>query len=269
MRYLSGALALALLAGLALLPTAAADKADGWGTIKGQVVFEGDKIPEREKINVDKNQEHCLSKGPLYKEDWVVNPKNKGVRWVLVWLAPEPDGQPLPIHPDLQKVNGKAPTLDQPICQFVPHCLGIREGQELLVKNSSPISHNVNWTGHPLKNKGGNVLISAGGSYTIKDLKAQKLPLKVACNLHGWMSAWLGVFDHPYFAVTDEDGKFEIKQAPAGKWRLMVWQESIGWRGGVKGSKGEEVTIKPGGTTDLGKLGVKPDQPDPGKKISK
>src|SRR5215471_16836708 len=74
----------------------AADQSDSWGTIKGQIVYEGDSIPERKALNVTKDQEHCLGKGPILNEDWVVNKENKGVRWTFVWLAPEPGGKPLP-----------------------------------------------------------------------------------------------------------------------------------------------------------------------------
>jgi hypothetical protein len=68
------------------------------------------------------------------------------------------------------------------------------------------------------------------------------------------MEGRVAVFDHPYFAITDEHGKFEIKDAPAGKFRIVAYQEKIGWRGGAKGKKGQEITIKAGGVTDLGDL---------------
>jgi hypothetical protein len=139
---------------------------------------------------------------------------------------------------------------------FVPHVLGLREGQDLVAKNSAPVAHNIHWTGHPFKNPGGNVIVPAEKQHIIKDLKEQKLPVNIACDIHPWMKGYVGVFNHPYFAVTDADGKFEIKLAPAGKCRLMVWQEAIGYRNGEKGKDGEAITIK-GGTTDLGKLGIK------------
>ena len=65
------------------------------------------------------------------------------------------------------------------------------------------------------------------------------------------------VFDHPYFAVTDENGNFEIKLAPAGEYRLRS-RHDTGWRGGAAGKAGEKVTIKGGAVTDLGKLDMKP-----------
>src|SRR5207245_8131445 len=78
-----------------------------WGTIKGQIIYDGDPIPERKPLNVSKDQEHCLGKGPILSEDWVVDKQNKGVRWTFVWLAPEPGGAALPIHPTLKGIPNK------------------------------------------------------------------------------------------------------------------------------------------------------------------
>jgi hypothetical protein len=236
-----------------------ADQSDSaWGTIKGQIVYEGDSIPEPKPLNITKDQEYCLSKGPILSEDWVVNKKNKGVRWTFVWLAPEPGGTSLAIHPALKAIPNKEVEIDQPRCAFVPHCLAMREGQVLVVKNSSTIAYNVHWNGTPLKNREGNMIILAGGTIKIEGLKEDKFPLLVGCNIHTWMKARVGVFAHPYFAVTDENGHFEIKLAPAGEHRLKVYHESVGWRGGATGSDGEKITVKGGGITDLGNLGLKP-----------
>jgi hypothetical protein len=233
-------------------------KADdaGWGTVKGQVVFAG-TTPAAKEIKVTKDEKHCLSKGPLPDESWVINKKNNGVRWVFVWLAPEPNGAALPIHPDLKAVPKEPAVMDQPCCAFIPHCMGMREGQELIIKNSAPVPHNINCTGNPKKNPGFNVLLPpTEGKYSAKDLKADRYPLNFACNIHPWMNARVAVFDHPYFAVTDENGNFEIKNAPVGKYRLKVWHESVGWKGGAAGRDGDKIEIKKDGT-DLGKIDLK------------
>jgi hypothetical protein len=250
MRYLFALTALSLHAGLA----GAGDQK--WGTIKGQVVFDAAARPALKKIDVTKDRKHCLSKGPLFDESWTVNKKNLGVRWAFVWLKPEPDGNgKLPVHPGLAKANGKGPVLDQPCCQFVPHCLAMRDGEELLIKNSANVAHNSNVGGLV------NPLIAAGGEYRVKAgvLIAKKLPYQISCSIHPWMKAWVMVADHPYVAVTDKDGKFEMKKAPAGNYRLVVWQEEVGYLGGAKGRDGKKVAIKPDGVTDLGKLKIKPD----------
>ena len=84
------------------------------------------------------------------------------------------------------------------------------------------------------------------------------LPVIVKCNLHPWMNAWIHVFDHPYFAVTDADGKFEIKNAPAGKYRLLAWKDGAGWLNGDR--KGREIIVKSNGTVEVS-LTAKPDEP--------
>jgi len=239
----------------------AADEGDkSWGTIKGQIVWEGGAIPEPKVLNVNKDQQHCLGKGPIVSEDWVINKNNKGIRWTFVWLAPEPNGSALPIHPSLKDIPNKEVEMDQPQCAFIPHSLAMREGQILVAKNSAPIAHNVHWTGNPLKNPGGNNIIPPGGSFKIEGLKADRVPLMFECNIHPWMKARVGVFDHPYFAVTDENGNFEIKLAPAGSYRLKVYHDAVGWRNGAAGKNGEKIDIKGGGVTDVGKLGLKPSE---------
>ncbi|MBL8792968.1 MAG: hypothetical protein JNM56_03620 [Planctomycetia bacterium] len=244
-----------------LLETAAADPADkDWGTIKGQIVFGGDKVPDRAELKVDKDQQHCLEKGKLLNEEWVVNKDNKGIRWVFVWLAPDPSAgkKDIPIHPSLKEIKDKKVAIDQPCCAFEPHALAVREGQVVVAKNSSPIAHNFNYAGHPLINQGKNQLMPPKSEFEIDNLRAdEKFPVSVSCNIHGWMKAYVRVFNHPYFAVTNEKGEFEIKNAPAGDWRLKVWHDS-GWRGGAMGRDGEKISVKGGAVTDLGKLEMKP-----------
>jgi hypothetical protein len=220
-------------------------------------VWGAGNVPARKPINVTTDQAHCLGKGPLLEEMWVINPENKGIQWAFVWLAPEPGSGKLPIHPDLQKVDRRQVPIDQPHCAFEPHAVAVREGQELIANNSSSITHNVNWTGG-LKNPGKNVVIGAGQTYTFGGLVADRYPVKLTCNIHPWMNAWVRVFDHPYFAVTDADGAFEIKSAPAGHSRLVIWHESAGYRGGKEGRVGMPVTIKSNETAEVGVVALTP-----------
>jgi hypothetical protein len=251
-----------LLLGLGLFLGAgamAADDASDWGTVKGQVVFGGPAVPEPPviaAIATHQDSKHCLENGPIQSEEWVVNKSNLGVRWTFVWLEPEKGAAALKVHPSLQPIKDKEVVIDQPCCKFEPHALALREGQDLVAKNSSPVAHNVNWTGHPLKNPGGNVIIPARQAQTILNLKADRFPVMVKCNIHPWMGAFVRVFDHPYFAVTDADGQFTIKQAPAGKYRLVFWHEATGWGPGER--EGLAVTIDAKKETDLGKVKLMP-----------
>jgi hypothetical protein len=168
---------------------------------------------------------------------------------------PVDPGKPLAIHPDLKEIKQKTVEVDQPCCMFVPHALGMRQGQTLVAKNPATITHNFHYTGHPLSNPGNNTIIPAGGELKITDLKADKYPVKMSCDIHPWMSGWIRVFDHPYFAVTDADGKYEIKNAPTGPCRLFTWHEGVGW---VEGDKtGTGIEIPAGKALDRGVVKMK------------
>jgi plastocyanin len=229
-------------------------KPAGWGSVKGQVVFVGDP-PKPTELKVDKDQDTCHHEGgaPLLDQKYVVNKDTKGVQYAVVWLAAA-KGK-LPIKPELKEVSPKTIELDQPDCQFKPHVMGLRVGQELVAKNPAKISHNTKLECRPL-GPDKNELIAAGKELVVPaaDFHAGTV-VNVSCTIHGWMKGYIRVFDHPYFKVTDEKGNFEIKDAPAGTWKLIVWQEEKGW---VNGKDGQEITIKPGDTTDAGKIDLKP-----------
>jgi hypothetical protein len=241
-----------LLAAAAIL-LAAPDTLYAQATIKGKVVWGGKDIPKQKTIKVTVDQAHCLTAnltanacdGTILDEALLINPKNKGIKNVYVWLMDD-EKNPLP-----KAANDKFPNvvdLDQPACMFFPRALAIREGQTLVVKNTAPVQHNIRWIGDGVNNQGGNVTIKPGGKAEVKDLKAQRLPLLLECNIHGWMKGRLAVFNHPYYAITDADGNFEIKNAPVGNFNIMIYHEDQGYR---VGKMGEQIAIK-AGANDIG-----------------
>jgi plastocyanin len=256
MRKLSNVALFALLCALAAAVSPAdARQAGKWGTeIKGQVVWGGDQIPKQMPLNVNKDQQACLAHGPIVNEEFVVNPQNKGMKNVFVWITAEGGKKP-PIHDSLKTLKEKTVELDQPTCAFTPHALAVREGQTVIAKNSAPVAHNISWAGNPAKNPGSNKIIPAGQQLKLEPpLKADnRRAVSVTCNIHPWMKGWIRVFDHPYYAVTDENGNFEIKMPPAGKYTIWYWQDN-GWKDGEKGASGFPIEIKAGAVTDLGKV---------------
>src|SRR5205823_385950 len=100
------------------------------------------------------------------------------------------------------------------------------------------------------------VTVPAGGQVEIKDLVAERLPMLIECGIHPWMNGKVGIFAHPYFAVTDENGNFEIKNAPAGKYRIIVYNNT--YNGGAEGRFGQQITIGAGTTLDLGNISFTP-----------
>jgi hypothetical protein len=221
--------------------------AEPWGTVRGQVTWGGKSPPAEEKV--DTTKEPLCAKCNVVKEEFVVG-KNSGVQNVFVWLldAANPKAK-LPTHPALKEIKQKEVVIDQPCCKFEPHAIALREGQVLIGRNSSSINHNMKWAGEPDVNDGDNKLIPAGGQIRI-ELKASTKPVLIDCNIHPWMSAKVWVFNHPYFAVTDADGKFEIKDAPAGKYNIVMWQEGVGWVNGG-GKAGKTIEIPVGGTVEV------------------
>lgn len=217
-----------------------------WATVKGRVVFpEGKAIPERPALNVTQDKPHCLKDGAILDESVVVNPKNRGIKNVVVWLRPvDPDTKEFAagqIHPDDAKRKSGEVVIDQPCCMFVPRVTAARVGDTLMVKNSAPVNHNFFWS--TANNGECNVNIPAGGKHQLaKPLAAEAGPIQYKCTVHPWMTGYVRVFDHPYHAVTDGDGNFEIRNAPAGRFRIVFWHEN-GFRGGKDGRFGEVITI--------------------------
>jgi plastocyanin len=119
-------------------------------------------------------------------------------------------------------------TLDQVNYQFVPHVLGIRPGQTLkITSHDANQLHNV--LCQPFSNPGFNHSMSAG-EVVEKTFKTPEVMIPIQCNIHHIMKAFVGVVDHPFFAVTGQDGTFEIKGLPPGRYKVTAWQEFYGSR---------------------------------------
>jgi len=249
-RLLSLTAVLAVLTGLALLPflptVAADDPPAATGSIKGQVVFQG-TVPERVKLDVNKDQQACLAKGAILSDEWVVNPKNKGVKWAVVWLAADNNlkapAKKMPVNPALAKPKSATVEMDQPCCAYEPHVLAMREDQTLIFKNSSGIAHNTNFNGCGVS---GNPILNPGADQKVTDTKYTWTAMNVGCNIHGWMKAYVRVFDHPYFAVTDENGNFEIKDVPPGEYFLITWHEATGYKDSKVMMEGGKNVVRAG-----------------------
>lgn len=241
----------------------------GWGTIRGRIVFGGEIIPERKPIDMGRfkaDADPCVKRFPLLREDWIIHRDNKGLRWTFVWLAQEPilHQEKLAIHDDLKKVPKDEVVVDTPCYAFVPHAVGLREGQTLRIKYRAGM-HNLSYRGK--RNVQFGELLRPNAQSVEYRFKAEEFPILLACNIHPWMFGWVGVFDHPYFAVSDSDGRFEVKQVPAGKYRLRIWHESAR-REPEHGKFDLSITIKNNEVTDIGdkKLPNKENSISPGHK---
>jgi hypothetical protein len=244
-------------AAVPLAPLAASLTAQaGTGTIKGRVVWGGDDAPERkilfDKGAATKDPSVCAKNEVIPAEDLVVDPKTKGVRNAIVFLV-KPKGS----TPGAAKsLLAKAPQvdIDQVNCRFVPHVTAIHQNQTLQFKSSDPTNHNVRYSG--FKNTGQNKNLPPNGTLSVK-LLSERLPMEVKCDIHPWMTAWIMVLDHPYFAVTGDDGSFEIEGVPAGAQNVVVWQERAGYVNQGAG-RGAPAKVEAGKVLDLGTITVDP-----------
>jgi len=121
-----------------------------------------------------------------------------------------------------------AVVLDQKGCRYIPHVFGVQVGQPIEIVNSDPTLHNVHAT--PKTNGEFNTAQPIQGMKTSHTFTAKEADVVVPfkCDVHGWMSASVGVLDHPYFAVTKTDGSFTIPNLPPGTYTLAAWHERLG-----------------------------------------
>ncbi len=228
-----------------------------WVTVRGQVLWKGD-LPKPEVLTVTgADQPACCASGPLVSNQLVIDPATRGVKNVVVWLRPDSDdrtaGWPADrIHPTLRNPVPRQHVLDQPDCQFEPRIMAMRDGDSLLVKNTSAIRHNVTFTDRWAVEF--NRTLSASEVIETDPLSADRIPASIRCTIHPWMQAHLRVFDHPHFAVTDAAGRFEIRLVPVGRCRVVYWHEQ-GFHQGKSGALGFGLELRHD-PTDLAPVGL-------------
>lgn len=206
---------------LALASSTAFAQAGKWATLKGQFLYgdKGAKLPAAKIIVPSKDAEVC-GDTKLFEEKLVVNPENRGIANMVVWLYKH-KGE---VHPGYAKTAADTIKMDNKMLRFTPHTVAVRVGQTLEIGNSDPVGHN-SLIGF-IKNKGQNPMIPAMGSFKLgpkQIAKTEIVPSSVSCSIHPHMKGYIFVQDHPYVAVSDKDGKFEIKNIPAGKHTLRLW----------------------------------------------
>ncbi len=194
--------------------------AEGFGTLKGRVVFKG--APPQLALLVKngasiKDAEVCAAAD--LPDDKLVLSSDGGVANVFVYLSQSPAGAPATPAPS------ETVLFDQKGCRFVPHGLTIRVGQPLQIVSGDPIAHNTHVNSNKATPFNKVIKPSSRTGETYSFDKSENEPVRVTCDFHGWMFAWMLPTDHPFAAVTDANGEFEIKNVPAGTHRFKVWHE--------------------------------------------
>lgn len=188
------------------------DTADGPGTIVGVVTFSG-TAPKPRPLPMDSDPLCVTEAGGATSELLVVGPGN-GIKNVFVYVK---DG----LGTRRYAVPASPVPLDQKGCRYVPHVFGVQVGQTILVSNSDPLIHNVH--AMPKNNREFNFGQPAKTPPVSRVFNQAEIGLPFKCDVHGWMNAYVNVLPHPFFAVTKDDGSFEIKGLPAGSYTLELW----------------------------------------------
>lgn len=205
----------------------------GSSTIAGAVRYDGD-LPRLQPLNMDADPA-CAAKHaePVFPEILDVD-EEAGLANVLVYVADNLPPGPYPL--------AEPPVIDQVGCRYTPHVAGIMVGQELLVLNSDELLHNVHSLSEvnaPFNRAMPGAIKRATFSFT-----DEEPAFRIKCDVHPWMSTYLAVFSHPYFAVTGPDGSFEIPGLPAGTYTIEIWHERLGtMRSGVTLLDGLTATV--------------------------
>lgn len=204
------------------------------GDISGKVTLKGTPIPEKaiEFNDVCGPLDHAVK-----TTRWFVVGKDNGLADVFVYISKGLEGKKFP-------VNTKPVEITQTGCMYYPYVVGAMVGQPVVFKNGDPFMHNVHGTPDVDGNTEFNVAeVSQGdvndSKFTASITKPEVL-VRIKCDVHNWMFCYVGVQDHPFFAVTDKDGQFKIPNVPPGKYTLTAYHlKTHGRTSGVS----QEITV--------------------------
>ena len=204
------------------------------GKVTGKAVLDG-TAPKNAAIKMNADP-FCMreAKGPQTQEYYIVG-EGGALQNVFVYVK---DG----LGNYVWDTPTQPVTIDQKQCRYHPHVFGIRVGQPLDILNSDQTLHNIHAI--PKVNEEFNTGQPIQGLKTTHTFTQKEIMVPFKCDVHGWMNAHLGVLDHPYFAVSGSDGKFEIKTLPPGNYVIEAWHEKLG-------AQTQNVTIGKNETKDI------------------
>ena len=186
------------------------------GAITGAVKFEGTP-PAAQPITMDSDA-YC-EKQPRNTTESVVVGEGSGLQNVFVYVK---DGLGNRVFP----IPSTPVVLDQKGCRYTPHVLGIQVGQTLEILSSDNTLHNVHAL--PEQNREFNMAHQLAGIKHTHTFTTKEVMVPFKCDVHKWMNAFLGVVDHPFYAVTSGNGRFELKGVPPGTYTVEAWHEKLG-----------------------------------------
>jgi hypothetical protein len=207
------------------------------GTIKGTIKFEGD-VPAGEKVDLSPDNvcKELHGAEGLESPIGIIRGANGGLKNVFVQITGVPEAK--------REAPTTPVTLDQHGCTYVPHVFGVMKKQEIKIINSDATLHNIHAV--PKSNKEFNFGMPNKGDERPAEFKKAEDAIRIKCDVHPWMAAFCFVMEHPFFAVTGDDGAYSIaSDLPDGEYGIKAWHETLGEQTG-------KVTVKDGnGTFDL------------------
>ncbi|MGO9243413.1 MAG: carboxypeptidase regulatory-like domain-containing protein [Verrucomicrobiia bacterium] len=208
-----------LVAVAVTLSFAAVSRGADSASISGKITFDGTP-PKRKKINTDADPKcaEMHADSPLLSEEVVVNPDGT-LRNVFVYIKSGLEGK-------TYDVPKEPVTINQTGCHYVPHVFGMMAKQELDILNSDDTLHNIH--AMPAKSPEFNVGEPNKGMIVKRKFPNPEVMVHFKCDVHPWMSAYVGVMDNPFYSVTGDDGTFSLKGLPAGEYTVAAWQEKYG-----------------------------------------
>ena len=188
-------------------------------TITGRIFLRG-KIPVLAPIDVSGVAECARLHPDGILDEAIVAGSDGALQNVIVYLRG--------VAPDSGGASRPPAVLDQIGCRYQPHVIALESGQMLRVQSSDPFLHNVHIKS--VANESGNFSqLAESGQPAVTDVRFSVPEIfPIQCDVHPWMRAWVGVFDHPYFAVTDNAGAFRIERVPPGSFTIVAWHERFG-----------------------------------------
>lgn len=248
---LAGCVAVALTT-----PSALADNEKGTAIIKGKVTFDG--TPPKMKALAIQGDNHCVQKNdkPVPDQGTIIYSKDGNtIPYVFVYAKSGVKGKYTP--------PANPVVIDQNGCMYHPHIFGMIAGQAIDIKNSDSTNHNI----HSLAKKNPTFNFAQSQQGMVKNLVGkdtftrEEVMVKIKCDVHAWMSTYVGVLTHPFFDVTkshsgspggegtdggdkSKRGTFEIKELPAGEYEIEAWHETLG-------SMTQKVDVKDGETKEI------------------
>ncbi len=206
------------------------------GEISGKIFFSGKKLPAK-KVDMDEDP-LCAKQHATPVMDEVIAANGSGQEMTLgnVFVYVKKGLEDKNFAPPADNV-----TIEQKGCWFGPRVLGIQVGQTLKVINSDPLTHNI----HPLPqvNREWNQSQAPGAEAFERKFTQPEVMIRVKCNIHNWMHAWVGVVAHPYFVVTGADGSFTLRNLPPGTYTIEAWHEQLG-------RQEQQLTVAPAGKSE-------------------